>query len=199
MPGAHRHVLRTEAGAEKVALVARRAPPSNRHFRQVMAQRHVFGEFLLRNSLLDLELSVFHAADIAIDNADVILLADELVALRMGQRIRHLHAFKRPDYAFDILARLVAGRLDRLFEGEDVLPGLPAMALVHDALAADLARVDVVDAEELVELLMKAVVLCLELTRKILEEINSLGRALDIVRRDGLDAGRGGIHLHLLL
>src|SRR6516225_5710682 len=87
----------------------RPAPCSNRHLREVVAQRHVLGEFLLRNSLLDLELSVFHAADIAIDDADMVLLADDLVALRMRQRIRHLHAFKRADDAFDVLARLVAG------------------------------------------------------------------------------------------
>src|SRR6516165_12050647 len=98
----------------KAALIACAASPSNRHFREVVAKRHVFGELLLRNSLLDLELSVFHAADIAIDDADVILLADDLVALRMGERIRHLDAFERPDDAFDVFARLVAGRLDGL-------------------------------------------------------------------------------------
>src|SRR6185437_8719020 len=111
------------------------------------------------------ELSVFDAADIAVNNSDMVLLADDLVALRMRQGILHLHPFQCLDHPLDVLAGLVAGCLDRLFEREDVFPSLPTMALVHDALAADLARIDIVDADELVELLVKAVVLCLELAR----------------------------------
>src|SRR5882724_12732955 len=135
---------------------------SYRHLRQVMPKRHILGEFFLRNPLLDLELSIFHATDVAIDDSDMVLLADDLVALGMGQGIFHLHSFQCLDNPLDVLARLVAGRFDRLLEGEDVLPGLPAMAFVHNALAADLACIDIVDAKQFVELLVKAVVLGLE-------------------------------------
>src|SRR5262249_47773439 len=115
-----------------------------------MPQRHVGGELLLRDALLDLELPILNPADVAVDDAGVILLADELVALGMAERVLHLHAFERVDRAFDVLAGLVAGSFDRLLDREEVLPGLPAVALVHDARAADLAAVDVVDADELV-------------------------------------------------
>ena len=49
---------------------------------------------------------------------------------------------------------------------------LPAMALVHHALAADLARIDIVDTDKLVELFVKAVVLGLELAWEVLEKIH---------------------------
>src|SRR5215471_847612 len=113
-----------------------------------MPQRHVGGEFLLRDALLDLELPVPDAADVAVDDAGVVFLADQLVALGMAERVLHLHAFERMDRAFDVLAGLVAGGFDRLLDREDILPGLPAVALVHDARAADLAAIDVVDADE---------------------------------------------------
>ena len=75
------------------------------------------GMFLARSSfgirLLDLELAVFHPADVAVDDAGVVLLADHLVALRMAERVLHLHAFERLDHAFDVLAGLVARGLDR--------------------------------------------------------------------------------------
>src|SRR5205814_9927105 len=157
---------------------------SHRRLGQVVAKRHVLGEFLLRDPLLDLKLSVLHAADIAVDNAHMVLLADDLVALRMRQRIRHLHPFQCLDNPLDFLAGLVAGRLDRLLQREDIFPRLPAMALVHDALTANLACIDIVYADQLVELLVKAVVLCLELAREVLEEIYSLRRTLNILRRD---------------
>src|ERR1700758_2140365 len=131
-----------------------------------MPKRHVLGEFLLRDPLLDLKLSVFHTADVAVDDADMVFLANDLFALRMGERILHLHPFPRLDSALDVLARLIAGSLNRLFERENIFPGLPALALVHHAAAADLARIDIVNAEELVELLMKAIVLGLELARE---------------------------------
>src|SRR6267378_7613571 len=116
-----------------------------RHLRKVVAQRHVPGELFLRDLLFDLELSAFHPADVAVDDADVILLADQLVALWMGERVLHLHPLERLDHALDVLAGFVSGLLDRRLEREDVLPGLPAVALVHDALAADLACIDIVD------------------------------------------------------
>src|SRR3974390_3469693 len=90
--------------------------PLHRHSREVMPERHVLGEFLLWNSLFDLQLSIFDPADVAIDDSDMVLFADYLVALRMRERIRHLHPFEHPDDALDVLARLVAGLLDRLLE-----------------------------------------------------------------------------------
>src|SRR5215475_10993017 len=98
----------------------------------------------------------------------------------MGERVLHLHAFERADRALDVLAGLVAGGLDRGLDGEDVLPGLPAMALVHDARATDLATVYVVDADEPVELLVVLVVLVHEHAREILEEVHTFGCALDV-------------------
>src|SRR4051812_45993723 len=147
-----------------------------------MPDGHVLGELLLGDAALDLELAVLDPADVAVDDADVILLADQLVALRMGERVLHLHALERLDGALDVLAGLVAGGLDRLLDGKNVLPRLPAVALVHDASAADLARVDIVDAEALVELLVEVVVLVLEHAREVLEEIHAFGGALDVVR-----------------
>src|SRR5689334_7330663 len=93
--------------------MATRAPrparlASDRHLRQIVTQRHVLGEFLLGNSLLHLKLSVFHAADVAIDDADMVLLANDLVALRMSERIFHFHSFQRTDDALDVLARFIA-------------------------------------------------------------------------------------------
>src|SRR6185437_13891050 len=120
----------------------RRHGSLHRHLRQVVPQWHVLEKLLLWNSLLYFELSVLHAADVAVDDADVVFLADDLAALRMRERILHLHALKRLDHAFDVLAPLVAGRLDRLLDCKQVLPGLPAMALVHHPLAADFAGVD---------------------------------------------------------
>src|SRR5262249_22367104 len=160
---------------------------SDGHLGQVVPDRHVLGEFLLRNAPLDRQLAVLHATDVAVDDADMVLPADELVALRMGERVLHLHAFQRLDHALDILARLVAGGLDRLLDGKDVLPGLPAVALVHHAArAAGVARVDVVDAHELVELLVVLVVLGGELAREVLEEVDAFRGALDVVWRDPL-------------
>src|SRR5262249_16243384 len=169
---------------------------SHRHLGQVVPDRHVLGELLLRDAPLHRQLAVLHATDVAVDDADMVLPSDELVALRMGERVLHLHAFQRLDHALDILARLVAGGLDRLLDGKDVLPGLPAVALVHHAArAAGVARVDVVDAHELVELLVVLVVLGGELAREVLEEVDAFRGALDVVRRDRLDAGRGRVHL----
>jgi hypothetical protein len=41
-----------------------------------MPKRHILGEFLLRNPLLDLELPIFHATDVAVDDSDMVLLAE---------------------------------------------------------------------------------------------------------------------------
>src|SRR5262245_37408470 len=101
------------------------------HLRQVVSQRHVLGELFLRDPLLHLELAVFDTADVAVNDADMIFLADDLVALRMRERVLHLHAFERLDYSFDILAGLVARGLDRLLDCENIFPCLPAVALVH--------------------------------------------------------------------
>src|SRR6476659_5487533 len=60
-----------------------------------MAKRHVLGEVFLRNPLLHLQLPVLHAADVAIDDSDVVFLANVLVALRMGQRVLHLHPLEK--------------------------------------------------------------------------------------------------------
>ena len=117
----------------------------------------------------------------------------------MAEGVRHLQALERADRASHVLARLVAGGLDRLLDRKHVLPRLPAVALVHDAVAALLAGVDVVDADQAVELAVVLVVLVLELAREVLEEIPALGRALEVVGADRLDARRGGEHLHALL
>src|SRR6478752_4004471 len=127
---------------------------SNRHRREVMAQRHVLRDILLGNAPLDLVFSVLHPADVAVNDSGMVLLADELVALRMLERILHLHAFERHNGPLDILAGLVSRGLDCGLDRENVLPGLPAMALVHDAGAADLLGVDVVYADKPVELLV---------------------------------------------
>src|SRR3979411_2623117 len=158
--------------------------PSHLHGRQIATQRHVLRELFLRNSLLDLELSVLHATDVAIHDASVIFLAEELVALRVGERVLHLHAFEGLDHAFHILAGLVAGGLTRLLDGKDVLPRLPAVALVHHAPAADFARVDIINADELVEFLVELVILGGQRAWEILEEVDAFRRALDVTRVD---------------
>src|SRR5215510_11513495 len=94
------------------------------HLRQVVSQRHVLRELFLRDPLLHLELAVFDAADVAVNDADMIFLADDLVALRMRERVLHLHAFERLDYSFDILAGLVARGLDRLLDFVFILSGV---------------------------------------------------------------------------
>ena len=53
-----------------------------------MAKRHVLGDLLLRDAPLHLEAPVLHAADVAVDDAGVVLLADVLVALRVAERSR---------------------------------------------------------------------------------------------------------------
>jgi hypothetical protein len=83
-------------------------------------QGHVGGEFLLGDALLDLELPVLDPADVAIDDAAVVLLADELVALGVAERIFHVQALERSDRALDVLAGLVARGLGRLLDGEDI-------------------------------------------------------------------------------
>ena len=145
------------------------------------------GMFLARSSFgirLDLELAVLDPADVAVDDAGVVLLADHLVALRMAERVLHLHAFERLDRALDVLAGLVARGLDRRLDGEHVLPALPAVALVHHARAADLAAIDVVDADQPVELLVVLVVLVRQHAREVLEEVHAFGGALDVARID---------------
>jgi hypothetical protein len=59
------------------------AAVSHGHRREIVAQRHVLRDVLLRDAPLDLVFSLLYPADIAIDNAGMVLLADELVALRM--------------------------------------------------------------------------------------------------------------------
>src|SRR5581483_9387271 len=112
-----------------------------------MPKRHVLGELIFRNALLHLVFPALNSADVAVDDAAMIFLADEFVALRVADGVLHLHAFKRLDDALDVLACLVARSLDRLLNCEDVFPSLPAMALVHHALAAYLACMHVVDAD----------------------------------------------------
>src|SRR5581483_12104371 len=77
---------------------------SHAHLRQIVPDRHVLGEVFLRNPLLHRELSVLHTADIAIDDAYMVFLADYLVALRVRERVLQLNAFERLDHALDILA-----------------------------------------------------------------------------------------------
>src|SRR5260221_7272926 len=85
------------------------------HGREIEPSRHVLDQFFLWDLLLHLKASVLHATDVAVDDTGVVFLADYLVALRMTDRVFHLHAFQRLDHAFDILAGLIAGHLDRLF------------------------------------------------------------------------------------
>src|SRR5262249_30979987 len=64
------------APAWEEGAAAQRALPrcrSRRHGREVVPQRHVLGEILLRDSPLDLVLPVFYAADVAIDDAGMVL------------------------------------------------------------------------------------------------------------------------------
>jgi hypothetical protein len=56
---------------------------SHGHCREVVAQRHVLRDVLLRDPPFNLVFSLLYPADIAIDDAGMVLLADELVALRM--------------------------------------------------------------------------------------------------------------------
>ena len=49
----------------------------------------------LRNPLFDLELAALDAAEVAVDDADVGLLADDRVALRMAERVLYFPAFAR--------------------------------------------------------------------------------------------------------
>src|SRR5437764_111281 len=49
----------------------------HRQGREVMSQRHVCDELLLGNALLDLEFSVLHPADIAVEHSGMVFLADE--------------------------------------------------------------------------------------------------------------------------
>src|SRR5262249_7989839 len=132
---------------------------SRRHRREVMSQWHVFGEVFLWYPPFDLEFSIFHPADIRVDDAGMVLLADELVALRMGERVLHLHAFERLDRTLDVLPCLVARFLNRRLDGEYILPGLPPVTLVHHSRATNLAAVHIVDVDELVEFLVILVVL----------------------------------------
>jgi hypothetical protein len=118
-------------------------------------ERHVLGEFFLWDLLFDLQFSAFDTADIAVDNADVIFLADHFVALRMIKRVLHLHAFERLDDTLDVLTSLIPGLFDGLLECEDILPRLLAVALVHYTLAANFPRIDVVNSKSLVEFLVE--------------------------------------------
>jgi len=59
------------------------AAVSHGHRREIVAQWHVFRDVLLRDAPLYLVFSLLHSADIAIDDAGMVLLTDELVALRM--------------------------------------------------------------------------------------------------------------------
>src|ERR1700730_15988838 len=175
------------------------AAPLGRHGRQIKTNRHVLDQFLLGNLLLHLEPPVFDVANVAVDNPDVILLADQLVSLRINDRVLHLHAFQRLDHALDILAGLIAGGFHRLFNREYILPALPGMTLVHYALAAELARMDVVDLDQLVVLAVKFVILGLEHAGEGFEEVGPLGRACDIIGVNRFDAGRLREHLYVLL
>jgi hypothetical protein len=56
---------------------------SHGHRREIVAQWHVLRDVLFRDAPFDLVFSLLHPADIAIDDAGMVLLADELVALRM--------------------------------------------------------------------------------------------------------------------
>src|SRR4051794_35811584 len=84
------------------------APRSDRHRRKIVPQRHVLREIFLRDPPLDVELPVLHAADVAVDDAAMVFLADDLVALRMRKRVLHLHALERLQHALDVIALLVA-------------------------------------------------------------------------------------------
>src|SRR5439155_14970710 len=88
-----------------------RGVSSGRHGREIEPSRHVLDQFFLGNLLLHLKASVLYATDVAVDDTGVVFLADQLVALRMTDRVLHLHAFQRLDHAFDVLAGLVAGHL----------------------------------------------------------------------------------------
>ena len=110
----------------------------------------------------------------------MVLFADILSPCGWRKRVLHLHAFESLDRALNILAGLVSGRFDRLLDREDIFPGLPAITLVHHARAADLARVFIIDAHALEELLVILVVLGLEHAREIFEEVHAFRRALHI-------------------
>src|SRR5262249_35168681 len=71
-----------ESAACNTALL-RRYGRSHGHRRKIVAQRHVFCDVLLRDAPLDLVSSLLYPADVAIDDAGMVLLTDELVALRM--------------------------------------------------------------------------------------------------------------------
>src|SRR5262249_4432570 len=71
-----------ESAACNTALL-RRYGRSHGHRRKIVAQRHDFCDDLLRDAPLDLVASLLYPADVAIDDAGMVLLTDELVALRM--------------------------------------------------------------------------------------------------------------------
>src|SRR5262249_26465785 len=76
-----------------VACLRSRAPPlvtvlpprlsSHGHRRQIVTQWHVLRDVLLRDAPFDLVFSLLYPADVAVDDAGMVFLADELVALRM--------------------------------------------------------------------------------------------------------------------
>ena len=65
------------------------------HLLQIMTHRQIFREFFLGNFLLDLVAARLDAADVAIDDAAVIFLAQQLVALRMAERVLQLEELNR--------------------------------------------------------------------------------------------------------
>ena len=149
--------------------------------------------------MLHVQLAVLDPAHDEVDHRLVVLGPDVLVALRVLEGLLHVHPLERLDEVERVLPRLPSALLDRLLDEEDALPDGPVVAAGDDPVAPLLPAVDRVHAQQFAHLPVVRGVLVLEHPRVVLEQVDALGRAGQVLGGDRLVRADDRVAVHPLV